>query len=226
MPSPKVPADFQALVPTSGGSLCTMFVNALLKFPLAFYGFINWLLDSDGNFSTEVIATVTAYTQRPGDLIFSGRPSDTDGRLLCNGAAVSRTTYADLFAAIGTTFGEGDASTTFNVPDYQDRFPIGSSGTKLTGSDGGESTVALIESDLPRHRHYYGIGGTPHDTIAENSGVIDTDGAGIRYTAGTLTTKAGQTLDFGANTPATADDQTDVDIPLPPWLACYVYIRT
>lgn len=45
-----------------------------------------------------------------------------DGWLVCNGSAVSRTTYADLFAAIGTTFGAGDGSTTFKLPDYHGDF--------------------------------------------------------------------------------------------------------
>jgi microcystin-dependent protein len=47
------------------------------------------------------------------------------GYLLCNGAAVSRTTYAALFTAIGTTFGAGDGSTTFNLPDVRGRFILG-----------------------------------------------------------------------------------------------------
>ena len=48
-----------------------------------------------------------------------------DGCLVADGAAVSRTTYAELFASIGTTWGEGDGSTTFNVPDMRNRFPEG-----------------------------------------------------------------------------------------------------
>lgn len=48
-----------------------------------------------------------------------------DGYLVCNGANVSRETYADLFATIGTTFGSGDGSTTFNLPDLRDRYIIG-----------------------------------------------------------------------------------------------------
>jgi len=47
------------------------------------------------------------------------------GWLLCNGAAVSRTTYADLFAAVGTTYGVGDGSTTFNLPDLRGRMVLG-----------------------------------------------------------------------------------------------------
>lgn len=57
-----------------------------------------------------------------------------EGFLICNGAAVSRTTYASLFAAIGTLYGAGDGSTTFNLPDARDRVLQGASGTHSTGS--------------------------------------------------------------------------------------------
>lgn len=48
-----------------------------------------------------------------------------DGYLICNGAAISRTTYARLFNVIGTTWGAGDGNTTFNVPNFVDRYPVG-----------------------------------------------------------------------------------------------------
>lgn len=54
-----------------------------------------------------------------------GGPSAPDGFLLCDGAAVSRTTYADLFAVIGESYGAGDGSNTFNLPDLQGRVPVG-----------------------------------------------------------------------------------------------------
>lgn len=60
--------------------------------------------------------------------------------LLCNGAAVNRVTYQDLFSVIGTAYGTGDGSTTFNLPDLRQRFPLGkaASGTGATlGSTGG-----------------------------------------------------------------------------------------
>lgn len=56
------------------------------------------------------------------------------GYLLCNGAAVSRTTYASLFAAIGTLYGAGDGSTTFNLPDARDRVLQGASSTYAVGT--------------------------------------------------------------------------------------------
>jgi microcystin-dependent protein len=67
-----------------------------------------------------------------------------DGYLLCNGAAVSRTTYADLFAVIGTTYGAGDGSTTFAVPQLQGKMPQGYDGNtyNLAGT-GGANTVTV-----------------------------------------------------------------------------------
>lgn len=80
------------------------------------------------------------------------------GWLLCNGAAVSRTTYAGLFAAIGTTYGAGDGSTTFNVPDARGRSIIGAgAGTGLTnrvlGATGGAETHTLTTAEMPVHNH-------------------------------------------------------------------------
>ena len=64
------------------------------------------------------------------------------GFLECNGQAVSRSTYAALFAIIGTTYGAGNGSTTFAVPDLQDNVAVSKSGTKNLGSTGGANTVS------------------------------------------------------------------------------------
>ena len=64
---------------------------------------------------------------------FAGTSVPT-GYLLCNGAAVSRTDYADLFAVIGTLYGAGDGSTTFNLPDARDRVLQGASASHAIGS--------------------------------------------------------------------------------------------
>jgi len=67
-----------------------------------------------------------------------------DGYLLCDGSAVSRTTYADLFAVISTTYGAGDGSSTFNVPQLQGKMPQGYDGStyNLAGT-GGANTVTV-----------------------------------------------------------------------------------
>jgi phage-related tail fiber protein len=65
------------------------------------------------------------------------------GFLLCSGQAVNRTTYAVLFAVIGETFGAGDASTTFNVPDMRGRFPLGKD--NMGGSSANRCTYMRLE---------------------------------------------------------------------------------
>lgn len=85
--------------------------------------------------------------------------SDTipNGWLLCDGRAVSRTEYAELFKAIGTKHGSGDGSTTFNLPNPKGRTLVGkdSSDTDFNelGKTGGEKTHTLTVSELPSHSH-------------------------------------------------------------------------
>ena len=77
------------------------------------------------------------------------------GWLMCDGAAVSRATYAALFAVIGTTYGVGDGSTTFNVPDLRNRVPVGSGSTYTRGQTGGAATVTLSSAQMPSHSHTF-----------------------------------------------------------------------
>ena len=65
------------------------------------------------------------------------------GYLLCDGSAVSRSTYADLFAVVSTTYGAGDGSTTFNVPDLQGKFAQGKDGSNNLAGTGGANTVTV-----------------------------------------------------------------------------------
>jgi microcystin-dependent protein len=91
-----------------------------------------------------------------GELLEGGIPTATivpwsnasvpSGFLECNGQEVSRSTYAALFAIIGTTYGAGDGSTTFLVPDLQDNVPVGKSNNKALASTGGANTVAVTAS--------------------------------------------------------------------------------
>ena len=90
------------------------------------------------------------------------------GYLNCDGAAVSRSTYSALFALIATTYGSGDGSSTFNVPNLAGRFAIGKSGSYALASTGGGTTSSftpsgsvsvsvnnhtLTEAQLPSHNH-------------------------------------------------------------------------
>jgi microcystin-dependent protein len=113
-----------------------------------------------------------------GDICISARSSKS-GWVICDGAAHSRSTLSELFAAIGTAYGVGDGSTTFNVPNFQGRSPMGAgtgagggtSGTgAITGSDaltvlavggfrGAEThLLTAAESGLPAHTHTIATG--------------------------------------------------------------------
>lgn len=85
---------------------------------------------------------------------YAGTSAPTD-YLQCDGSAISRTTYATLFAAIGTTWGVGDGSTTFNIPDFRRRTAVGSGGTgtgtlgNSVGNTGGSETHTLTRAEMP-----------------------------------------------------------------------------
>lgn len=94
-----------------------------------------------------------------GSLMFQAYEGTPDGPFLaCDGSAVSRTTYAALYALLGTTWGVGDGSTTFNLPDARGRVPMGAgTGSGLTartvGQSGGEETHLLTTAEMPAHTH-------------------------------------------------------------------------
>ena len=82
------------------------------------------------------------YHTPAGVMVEYGAAVAPAGWLLCNGAAVSRTTYARLFAALGVNWGAGNGSTTFNVPDRRSRVGVGWGTTYPTmGATGGQTTV-------------------------------------------------------------------------------------
>jgi len=129
-----------------------------------------------------------------------GGASAPGGWLKCDGAAVSRTTYADLFAAIGTIYGAGDASTTFNVPDLRDEFIRGKSAARALGSKQAASFASHTHTaNDPGHFHTLNDPGHTHTAFQDAHGhvlhdpghthsqtVSGTPGSGFGYGSGNL----------------------------------------
>ena len=102
-----------------------------------------------------------------GSIVAWGGTTAPSGWLICDGTAVSRTTYADLFAAIGTTYGVGDGSSTFNVPNLKDRFPMGV-GARFPTLGAGADTYNHQHA-VTLNNHYHTISHA-HQTGIRNAG--------------------------------------------------------
>ena len=111
----------------------------------------------------EVFLPPTGDTLPIGSISAYGGENIPTNWLKCDGQAVSRTTYADLFSVIGTTYGDGDGSTTFNVPDFSSRSPMGvgtgtdgtNSETTTLGQEKGEYKHTLTTNEMPSHNHMF-----------------------------------------------------------------------
>lgn len=127
----------------------------------------------------------------PGTILMIGRNTAPSGWLMCQGQAVSRTTYGALFSQIGVFYGTGDGSTTFNLPDFRDRFPRGYSaltGVPL-GTRDGASTHTHTEGDLAAA---VGASNSNVNTIAYQSGALNPRGPATvtGYTLGVVNSAA------------------------------------
>lgn len=116
-----------------------------------------WFLISDG-VSAWHVAEAAPNVIPAGSMQMYGGASVPAGWLLCDGSAVSRTTYAKLFAAISTTFGAGDGSSTFNIPDLRQRFPLGKAASGTGASLGSTGGSIDHTHSVPAHHHAMGTG--------------------------------------------------------------------
>jgi len=131
-----------------------------------------------------------------GSVIQTARATAPTGWILCEGQEISRAEYSRLFNAIGTAYGSGNGSTTFNVPNLKGRVPVGrdSSQTEFDdlGETGGAKTVTLTEAQLPSHshttpNHSHTFSGTTAGESGHTHGVtglrINDGGAGVQLVA-------------------------------------------
>ena len=116
-------------------------------------GDVDWHIPINGNFDT-IDTTMKDNANRicpTGSIIMYGASVAPSGWLECDGSAISRTTYSSLFAIIGTTFGEGNGSTTFNLPDLRGEFVRGWDNER--GVDSDRVLGSSQEDELESHTH-------------------------------------------------------------------------
>ena len=168
-------------------------------------------LDANGNLKDSG-GSIVSVAPPVGSITMYGGSSAPNGWLYCNGQEVSRTIQSNLFNAIGITFGNGDGSTTFNLPDLRDRFPLGdnsiggadagrvSNFSTDVGDSGGEDEHQLTIDEMPSHDHSF---------LAPSGAGSAADGA-----SGSSTRRTGET----------GGDQAHNN--MPPFLAVSFIIKT
>ena len=141
--------------------------------------------DGSGNLSFQIVAGVPS-----GSVFCMAVATVPSGYLECNGAAVSRTTYAALFAIIGTNYGTGNGSTTFNLPDLRGEFVRGFDNGR--GADSGRSIASSQGASNASHNHSISASGTTSTrSLTGSVNVISESFAGFGGSATGVFTKKG-----------------------------------
>lgn len=153
------------------------------------------------------------------------------GWLVCDGSPISRSTYIDLFGVLGTTYGAGDGSTTFNLPNLKGKVAIGRDASQTEfdtlGETGGSKTSALTSSNLPAHTHT----ASSTTTLTNGDLIVRQYGGGDAkltanssygpYNTATITASTSTSVSGGGNGTATGDSFSN----LPPYIALNYIIR-
>lgn len=176
---------------------------------------LNASILTEGTVNPAVLPATSGGVPAGAIMAFGGTTAPS-GFLLCVGGLVSRTTYAALFAAIGIAYGAGDGSTTFGLPDLQQKFPLGKavSGTGAAmGAVGGTidhtHAIAGHVHSVPTHTHTVsGTAATSSDTFSSvGSGTLVTRATHTHVVSGTAAAQA------AANTGDSGTLNTDADNP-------------
>jgi microcystin-dependent protein len=172
--------------------------------------------------TTAFVTAASAATVPAGFLSMWPTATAPSGYLLCNGAAVSRTTYAGLFAVIGITFGAGDTTTTFNLPDYRDRMPIGAGTTYAAASTGGSKDAIVVShthaATVTDPGHFHTMGGVNGNFSSGPLAAMNSSPGDTRNSTSTITT--------GISVSNSTTGSSGTNANLPPYLGIYFIIKT
>jgi microcystin-dependent protein len=146
---------------------------------------------------------------------------------ICDGTAISRVTFVDLFSLIGTTFGIGDGSTTFNLPDYRNRTPYGAD-TYAIGATGGSANAVIVSHTHtatpvvtdPGHSHL--INASSDGAIGGTNNLGPGSGPNSTTSSGTTSVSTGITVATSISTVGSSGTNAN----LPPYLAINFIIKT
>lgn len=146
-----------------------------------------------------------------GGVVFWPVGDAPNGWHICNGQALMRSMYSDLFNAIGTRFGAGDRSTTFNLPNYEGVMLVGKRASDSIGATGGARTVTLSSSQMPMHSHSGGSHShrvadqyNPADRIVRLVSAVTGTVSPIRVTVSSVSVPSGLTTTQRTTTSASA----------------------
>lgn len=134
-----------------------------------------------------------------GTIVLHGASGSVSGWLECDGGEVSRSQYAELYGVVGDSFGDGNGTTTFNLPNLRGRVPVGQDTSQVEfqdmGQTGGATTHVLSIAQMPIHRHTIkynpgGVVGSPEyllgsqnnaNNIASYDGSMNNSGGGLAH---------------------------------------------
>jgi len=187
----------------------------------AFTGAVTAPTAPNGTNTTQIATTEFVFNNAlpAGALMMWATGSAPTGWLLCQGQAVSRSTFSTLFAAIGTTFGSGDGSSTFNVPDYRDRMPVGAGSLYSIGSTGGSKDAIVVA-----HSHSLsggGVSGTFVTGVSTSSSSFNTIGSSAITSVSTSTGSPTYT-----NPTVQSAGSSGTNANMPPYLGIQFIIKT
>lgn len=185
---------------------------------------------SSGTSTTQLATTAfamgaAALVSPAGELKMWPTATAPTGFLLCTGAAVSRTIYAALFAVIGETFGAGDGSTTFTLPNFKNRMPIGAGDTYTVAATGGSKDAVLVS-------HTHTLGTTNVDgtfPTSANGGTYSgafSKGSGYSGNGGEPQTNYQVNMSDDHTHTISSEGVSGTNANLPPYLSVYFIIKT